>query len=300
MSLGFVTKAVFFVKETSSTNTIALSVTTSMEMESSKAFKASPERAVLFILHGLGEHSGRYLPFISTLNANGITAHTMDWHGHGQASGNRGDIGDWEGISKDVDAFLARGEGNTPRFLFGHSMGALIALQYCLKRESGAPLNLQGIILSAPPISVPNRPSRVPLFFYYQVGRIVPRLCVDSGTRIEQLSRDKDYIKERNGDPACHQKISLRTARMAFEVADEIRGASKLVLSCPLLGILAGRDSVVDVEAARGVCEAIQAPSKKIKEWPDAYHDLLGDLEREQVKEEIVTWINNQALGDKK
>ena len=88
-----------------------------MEKESSRAFRAPSEQAILFILHGLGEHSGRYVPFISNLNANGITVHTMDWHGHGQASGNRGDIGDWESISKDVDDLLASDETNKPRFL---------------------------------------------------------------------------------------------------------------------------------------------------------------------------------------
>ena len=62
---------------------------------------------------------------------------------------------------------------------------------------------------------------------------------------------------------------------MAFEVADEIRDAYRLALSCPFLGILGGKDSVVDLGAARKVFDAIQAPSKKIKEWPDAYHDLL-------------------------
>ena len=78
-----------------------------MEKGSSKTFKAPSERAILFILHGLGEHSGRYAPLISFLNANGITVHTMDWHGHGHADGNRGDIGDWKSISKDVDGLLA-------------------------------------------------------------------------------------------------------------------------------------------------------------------------------------------------
>ena len=177
-------------------------------------------------------------------------------------------------------------------------MGALIALQYCLKNEGGSASNLQGLILSAPPISVPNRPSKIPLFLYYQVERIVPKLCVDSGIRDEQLSRDKDYIEERKRDKACHERISLRTARMAFEVADEIRDASTLVLNCPFLGILAGKDSVVDTGAARKVFDVIQAPSKKIREWPDAYHDLLGDLEKEQVKEEIVNWIN-RTLNNK-
>lgn len=178
-------------------------------------------------------------------------------------------------------------------------MGALIALQYCLKNGGSASLNLQGLVLSAPPISVPNRPSKIPLFFYYQVERIVPKWCVDDGVRAEQLSRDKDYIEERKKDTLCHERISLRTARMAFEVADEIRDSPNLVLSCPFLGILGGKDSVVDVGAARKVFDAIQAPLKKIREWPDAYHDLLHDLEKDQVKQEIVTWIN-QALTDKK
>lgn len=88
-----------------------------MEKESIKTFKAPSERTVLFILHGLGEHSGRYASFISYLNVNGITVHTMDWHGHGQAGGNRGDIGDWETISKDVDELLAKDGTDKPRFL---------------------------------------------------------------------------------------------------------------------------------------------------------------------------------------
>lgn len=178
-------------------------------------------------------------------------------------------------------------------------MGALIALQYCLKNGGGASLNLQGLVLSAPPISVPNRPSKIPLFFYYQVERIVPKLCVDSGIRVEQLSRDVNYIRGRKEDTLCHERISLRTARMAFEVADEIKDAQSLVLSCPFLGILGGKDSVVDAGVAREVFDAIQAPSKKIREWPDAYHGLLSDLEKDQVREEIVAWIN-QALPDRK
>ena len=107
------------------------------------------------------------------------------------------------------------------------------------------------------------------------------------------------YIEEKKKDTLCHERISLRTARMAFEVADEIRAADSLALSYPFLGILGGKDSVVDAGAARKVFEAIQAPAKKIKEWPDAYHELFDDLDKEEVKQEILTWIN-QTLTDKK
>ena len=62
----------------------------------------------------------------------------------------------------------------------------------------------------------------------------------------------------------------------------------QLGVELPIPGILGGKDSVVDTGAARGVFEAIQAPAKKIKEWPNAHHELLNDLDKEEVKQEIL------------
>lgn len=106
---------------------------------------------------------------------------------------------------------------------------------------------LNGLILSAPALAVPARPSAVSFFFFRQLARIAPTLTVETGVRVEQLSRDAEYVRKRRQDPLCHSRLSLESGLVMFEVQDWLRDKESVNLhGAHLLIAIGGADAVVE------------------------------------------------------
>lgn len=146
------------------------------------SFPVPSPKAIVYLLHGLGEHSGQYTStLIKGFNGAGLTVHAMDLRGHGRTSLNkRGDTGNLKTIVDDLEENLLvlDQDAKVPKLLFGHSLGGLIMLHYSLcgeRRKSFA-----GLMLSAPAIKANNRPNAVMYFLMKQVGYFYPSFTVDT------------------------------------------------------------------------------------------------------------------------
>lgn len=253
-----------------------------------------PPKAVVALVHGLGEHCDRYEDVALALPKAGYALFGFDNQGHGRSAGQRGHIDCWQDYRDNVQAFLKKirtHEPDTPLFILGHSLGGLIVLDYVLKH----PEDLQGVIVSGPPI-VPVGVSRPYLVAFARMfSNLLPRLSLKiGGLGSEALSRDPQAIAKAKADPMMH---SLATLRWGTETLDAISTVRKHIshLKLPILLIHGDADRVNAVDGSQELYQNITYADKTLKIYPGGYHELHNDLDRDQVLQDLIVWLDDHV-----
>jgi len=155
-------------------------------------------KAAIAIIHGIGEHSNHYMNIVNHFVPRGYDIHALDLRGNGRSPGQRGYINSWIEIRNDISAFLnlIKQQSYTPLFILGHSLGGVVALDYCTRHPEG----LQGVIASSPAIGKTGVP---PVLWVLAriFNRIWPRFSLDIRLDISNFSRDPAVIKTFKNDP---------------------------------------------------------------------------------------------------
>lgn len=251
-----------------------------------------PPRAVVALVHGLGEHSGRYEHVAQRFTGAGLAVRAVDLRGHGRSPGPRGATR-FEPAVADLEALLARcGERGVPAFVYGHSLGALIAALW-LVREPAPPI--AGAVLSAIGLHSALREQALKVRTARVLGRVLPKVRVKSGIDPATLSRDVAVVEAYRADKLVHDIASLGFGLDALEAIDEITaGAPRL--SVPLLVIHGGEDQLAYASGAREL--AALAPSvTTLHVYDGLFHEIHHEPERERVLGDVVAWIDAQ-LGN--
>ena len=247
-------------------------------------------KAVIALVHGFGEHCDRYATVTAALTQAGYVIFGFDNQGHGRSEGQRGHINRWQDYRDNVSAFLAQvrqHEPNLPLFVLGHSLGGLIVLDFALNTPQG----LTGIIISGPPI----RPVGIAKPYLVAIARILsgiwPRFSMDVGAGAETLSRDQTVVNQTEDDPLTH---SMATVRWGTECLVAIAAVRRNIsqLQVPILLLHGSADKVNDVKGSREIFERI-AIDKTLKIYPGSYHEPHNDLDRNQVMDDVVEWLDN-------
>lgn len=246
-------------------------------------------RAVVAIVHGFGEHSGRYSRLVEYLVPRGYTVYGFDHRGHGRSPGRRGYITEWGEFRDDVDAFLdliARQEPHRPVFLFGHSLGALIALEYTLHH----PRDLQGLIVSGLPLGEIGLP-RALFTLSRLLSRLWPTFSLDLTANFARLSRDPAIAEEWRADPLVHGR---GTARLGTELQDAVVRTKARAgdVRLPLLMLHGAEDLVVPPAPAREFFARVIHPDKERHEYPGGYHEPHNDVDAERTFRDIDDWLD--------
>ena len=249
----------------------------------------SPEaRGSLLVVHGLGEHSGRYHAFSCKLAEWGITVFAFDLRGHGRSQGPRGDVGAFPHFLQDLLALeqLMDREipAELPRFLLGHSLGGLASLRR-LQVFQGP---YAGAILSAPWLAtaLPGWVERAGSF----LGLALPGMSLPSGIGPEKLTRDPEEAREFRKDPLNHTRITPRLFREVVRVQKEVlafRGAVEV----PLLFLIPGADPVVRSGVTEDFARGIVGGVAQVEILPGRLHEPLNDLDREEVRGRVMEWM---------
>jgi alpha-beta hydrolase superfamily lysophospholipase len=246
-------------------------------------------RATVAIVHGVGEHSGRYGNVVRRLVACGLAAYGFDHRGHGRSPGRRGHIRHWRDYRQDLDAFLLslrEPEASHPVFLYGHSMGALIALDYLLYR----PQPLQGAIISGAPMEPAGiaRPWRVALARV--VSRVWPVFPLRLALPPSALSRDPGVVRAYETDPLVHH---VTTARWGVEALAAVAGVRQHArdMSIPILLVHGGADQVSLARGCRDLFERFTHADKAMRIYPGSYHEPHNDVDHEQVMTDVTQWL---------
>lgn len=244
-------------------------------------------RAVVVIIHGLGEHMKRYIELADNLASQGIGVFGIDLRGHGKSPGKRGHTAPRSLILDDVDSFCMMAHNihpNAPLFVYGHSMGGNIALHHRLYGK----FRPRGYIITSPWITLYNEISGSKVFVIRLLSKIVPDLCIKNGLDTKELSGDQSQIDvERDG--LYHGYVSVKTGLDCFESAKEI--LEKAHEEHEELLLLHGtEDHICSIEGSRAFIKNAPDTCTYI-EWEGCYHELHHDKDREKVRETIQNWI---------
>ncbi len=261
-----------------------------------RRWRAEGSRGRVLLLHGLGDHSGRFERFGRRLADEGLEVLAPDLRGHGRSGGRRGHADDFGRLLDDVDRLLARAAdetGDLPTVLVGHSLGGLVALRRL--QESSAP-GLRGAVAVAPFLGLVMEPPRWKLALGRLADRWLPRLTLASGAETELVLRDPEARAERRSDPRVHDRISARLwGEMQRAAETVLEGAERF--DAPLLLQVAGDDRVVSTPAVIELAERV-GPLAELRRYPEAYHDLLHDPVADEAAADALVWIRERVRPD--
>lgn len=257
---------------------------------------AESPRAVLLLVHGLAEHSGRYEGFAEFFTSAGFAVHALDHPGHGRSAGHRCHIGRFADFTNTLSQYFAlvkKTQPDVPVFLVGHSMGGLISAAYLIEQQS----QFSAAVLSGPAIRAPQQPSRFALFIMRIISRLLPRLGVmqlDSSG----VSKDPEVVSKYDNDPLVFRgKVTARLAAELFSEMDKVM-ADAATISLPLLILHGGSDSLTDVEGSKALHEAVSSTDKKIIVYDGLYHEIFNEPERMTVLSDVKGWLEAHLAND--
>jgi alpha-beta hydrolase superfamily lysophospholipase len=238
-------------------------------------------------VHGLGEHSGRYGNLIDVLIPQGIGVHSYDQRGHGRSPGTVGHIDSWSEYREDLRCFVEQVRGQIPLFLFGHSMGGLVALDYALHY----PADLNGLLLSSPALAVDNE--TMLRFVAATIGRILPNMPIRSGLDVDGLSRNQDVVQRYKDDELVHGKVTPRWLGELLATIDWVHEHAAQ-LAMPLLMTHGTADRLVPFRGTQRFFDSAASTDKQLIIYPDTYHEPHNDINYPEAVDNIRTWLNKR------
>lgn len=246
-------------------------------------------RATVVVLHGGGDHSGRYPALVSALVREGFEAALVDFRGHGQSDGRRWHVDSFGEYVADLDVFLELLKAEQPdrlRHVIAHSQGALVASLWALGRER----EVGGFVLSSPFFGLARRPPLLKLLGARLVGRVVPWLPIATGLDVADLTTDeelqgwtaRDHLYGRVTTPRWFVQ-SRRAHAEILRRAPEFRA--------PLLVLAAGADRIADLSATRRFVRAAGSSEKRLVVYDGFRHEIFNERERARPIAEALNWL---------
>jgi acylglycerol lipase len=246
-------------------------------------------KAVLPIVHGLGEHSGRYLNVVNHFVPRGYVVYGMDHIGHGKSGGRREYVERFEDFSDTFAEYMKmiqEWQPGKPIFLLSHSIGGLIAAYYLLDHQA----QFQGAVFSAPVVKVASHVSATTVLAARTLSVLAPAagvLPVDPTT----ISRDPAVVQAYIDDPLVFHKKT--TARLAAEMLRALLrvSAETQKITLPFLAMQGGADRLVDPDGAQILYEKAGSADKALKIYPGLYHEIFNEPEHETVLGDVEAWL---------
>lgn len=252
----------------------------------------SPLGAVVLI-HGYGDHSGRYPGVAKALNAAGFSVYAYDQRGHGRSPGRRAYIGQFELLLEDLDAFLSfhrEDLSGRPWFLMGHSMGGMVLARYLQTRTPEA----RGAVFSSPFLALNDDVPELLKKIAPVLGVVLP-LAPAGRVDNKGLSRDPKVVRTADEDPlAYHGYVAARTGAEFIRVIRDIQGAYGRI-TLPFLAVHGSADPIVPVSGARELYEKASSADKTLRIFDGGFHELWNDLDKEVFFQEVTDWLKHHA-----
>ena len=248
------------------------------------------------MVHGFGEHSGRYSHVIERLVSESYEVFSIDFRGHGHSKGGRGDITSFGLYEDDVLAGFNYIENNLKTnnklFLLAHSMGALVALRALRNAHFG----VHGLVLSSPLFALKIPVPEWKRLLALAVIRVIPELRLGTGIKGRHLSSDRNFANAYDKDPLVLKNLSIRAF---FEISDGLKDAHDLAkdVALPLLIQLAGNDPVVDSDAAEQWFRRLDQKhvDKSLKIYPGFLHEIYNETKRIEPIDDAIVWLNQRV-----
>jgi lysophospholipase len=255
-----------------------------------RAHEAERPRAGLIVVHGLGDHAGRYDDFAGRMAGYGFSTYAMDLRGHGLSEGRRGHVPAFDVFLQEVDRFRREVEGLAgnalPLFLLGQSMGGLIALRY-MEEYAGA---CRGAVICSPWLATAMEVPRWKSLLAPLMAKLAPALPMGHGLNPDHLSRDPAVAAAYRNDPLTQPSITPRTfAEVSHAMGQALQRSDRI--RSPLLFLMGDADRIVDTDRALRFARSLTTADVTVRVRPGAYHELLHETDRELVYREIREWL---------
>lgn len=245
--------------------------------------------AVLVIVHGLGEHSGRYMNIVNHFVPLGYAVYGFDHIGHGQSEGKREVIRRFTDYTETLTRYfnkIKEFQYGKPIFLLGHSMGGLIVSHYLLEHRPG----FNGAIISAPLVKVSDTISNTTIFFGKLLSVVAPQLGLLS-LDVKAISRDPEVVKKYVDDPLVfHGKTPARLAAELLKAMLYVTAQTEKI-TIPFIVVQGGADTLVDPGGAQMLYDRAGSADKTIKIYDGLYHEVFNEPEHPIVLKDVETWI---------
>lgn len=253
-----------------------------------RAWTADNPIAVLSLIHGLGEHCGRYAHLAAFLNAQNISVYAVDLHGHGLTAGKRGLAEGVHTLRHDVDALLGFARLQTPRlahFLMGHSMGGNIVLNYALENPN---TDLRAIIAQAPLIKPADKVPAFAKTIVRGISKIAPDFAIKAKLDKEKISTLPAEQDAYFNDPLNHGYLGGKLALSLFQTGDAIAACAP-DFPYDVLVTHGTQDRLTDYAAGKAFAAA--CPRADFISYPDSGHEIHNDLHRNKVYADLADWL---------
>lgn len=251
---------------------------------------AEPQ-AVVALVHGLGEHCGRYQHVAEAFAQAGYAMIAFDTQGHGKSDGVRGHFLSYDSVMRDITHLLEEAKSRhpgKPLFLYGHSLGGNLVLYYLLKRRP----QLTGAIVTSPGLGVGKVPA-VKLFLGKILYALAPAVQMDNGLDVNGLSRDPEVAKQYLSDPLVHPKISARLALDLINSGQWIVDNAAQFPSVPLLLLQGSADRLVSPAMTDLFAKNAPAAQLTYKVFEGHYHELHNEPDKADIIDLMSRWIAN-------
>lgn len=248
-------------------------------------------KALIIMVHGLGEHIRRYVLWAEWFSSKSIGFLGVDLPGHGKSDGKRGHIRSYNHVYEMIDILLAESKKTfpgVPVFLYGHSLGGGIVINFLIDK---AP-EIRGAIVSSPWIRLAYEPDRIKIKLASIAKNFIPGLSQPNGLNVDHISNDKEVVKEYINDPLVHDKISVSLVHEAFRAgARALEDAHEL--KTPMLLIHGSDDKICSPEGSREFASKTKMAELKI--WEGGYHELHNEIFKRDVFNFVADWINKKV-----
>lgn len=246
-------------------------------------------RASINLIHGLGEHSGRYAHVAESMNKAGYAVTAIDLRGHGKTGKPLGHIPSYDTAAGDIHVLLGESSKifpGVPAFLYGHSLGGALALYTCLFHAPP----VKGAVVTSPGL-IPGSVPKAKVMAAKILSRLTPSFAMKNGLDVSNLSHDPSVIKAYQSDPLVHPLIS---ARLGYEL---ITNGQKIFsfsgdFPVPLLLMQGGQDRLVSPKINQQFAGKLDGTTT-FKLFPDGYHELHNEPWKDIVFETITHWIES-------
>jgi alpha-beta hydrolase superfamily lysophospholipase len=251
----------------------------------------TPPKAYVCLVHGLGEHSGRYAYVADALNQGGYAVIASDLRGHGKSEGKRGHSPSFTAFMDDMAILLDESHQRytgLPGFLWGHSLGGVLVANYVLQRIP----QLNGVVITSPGLKTSVSEQKVKTTFAKLAGKFMPEMSMATGLEAKLISRDPEVVEKYVNDPLVHGVATLAMAKYTLEAIPwAYAHAGEWAL--PVLIMHGDADAIAYVTGSQEFASLIKRDCT-LKIWPGLWHETHNEPEKEQVLAYALGWLDSQ------
>jgi acylglycerol lipase len=252
-------------------------------------------KALVLLVHGLGEHTTRYVHVGKVLTGAGYALAGFDLRGHGRSGGSRGHSSSLDAYMQDIRQFFRLMEKKypgIPHFLYGHSLGGLLVLAYAI--QYGA--HLRGVIVTGPSLRSSLQEQKAKVAMVRALGSLLPTMTLKSGLDAATISRDTAVVEAYQKDPLVHYSASLGFGKAALHAID-LCFARAGEFPAPLLIMHGQADKIAYSRGSEDFAKLVGAGGREVtlKLWDGLYHEVHNEPEKEEVFQYMIAWLDKHV-----